>query len=84
MDILISYTWYREIYNQDTVVSTTLLRTESKSKSGVTKSIREWAKTWTGIGYIEVCSIDTTYGDNKKFCDIKQRKFSFNNRRKGL
>jgi hypothetical protein len=78
MKIIVHHTWYRGPYDKDNISSAVILEAE-KSKKGVTQAVREWVKGWTGKGYVLVSSIETTYADDKKYCEIAQKKFNFNN-----
>ena len=79
MQIIISYTWYRSTHNYDSVTNTQFLTYVDRSKKAVTQAIRDWAKSWSGKGYIKVSSVRTTFADDNKFCDIAQKRFNFNN-----
>ncbi len=79
MKIIVHHTWYRSLYNYDNVTSVVILEAE-QSKKGVTQAIRDWVKGWTGKGHVLVSSVDTTFADDQKYCEIKQEKFNFNNK----
>lgn len=79
MKIYVHYTWYRGLYNYDSVTSFVILRNVDKSKRSVTQAIRDWTKEWTGRGYIRVSSVGTAFKDDEQYCDIAQKKFCFSN-----
>lgn len=79
MKVRVDFTWYRNHFNKDTVTNWVVLEDVEKSKKGVTQAIRDYAKTWTGKGFLEISSIESTYAYDQKFCEIAQKKFCFNN-----
>jgi len=76
--IKVVFTYYRNNFDKDPVNNWVILSCEN-SKSSVLNSIRNYAKSWNGRGFLMVIDVYNTTGPALECCNIKQTKFSFNN-----
>lgn len=79
MKIRIVFHWYRDNYHRSSCPEGVILDDVKASKLGVTQAIRNYAKDWTGRGYLELIDITASYANEQQYCDIAQTKFNFNN-----